>query len=90
MPPHEDDDPSQIFNITMFLYSYSTGRNFTISNGTEMADNATVGDIMALESSSTVKHINWVWPDCLVGDGSSGDDRGTYNVRPYGVRLKPC
>ncbi|KAF7539483.1 hypothetical protein G7Z17_g12404 [Cylindrodendrum hubeiense] len=83
LPPHDDDDPSQIFNITMFLYSYTTGRNFTISNGTATANNASLGEIMAQESGSTVKHINWVWPDCLVGDGAPDDDdsdRGTYNI----------
>lgn len=38
---------------------------------------------MAQESSSTVKHVNWVWPDCLVGDGTSDKNtsRGAYNVR---------
>ncbi|KAH7163026.1 hypothetical protein B0J13DRAFT_27082 [Dactylonectria estremocensis] len=83
LPPHDEDDPSQIFNITMFLYSYTTGRNFTISNGTATANNASLGEIMAQESTSTVKHINWVWPDCLVGDGAPDDDdsdRGTYNI----------
>ncbi|KAI5466126.1 hypothetical protein BGZ63DRAFT_470134 [Mariannaea sp. PMI_226] len=84
LPPYGGgDDPSQIFNITMFLYSYDTGRNFTISNGTETSRNASLGEIMALEPGSTVKHINWVWPDCLVGDGTpkKGDsDRGRYNI----------
>ncbi|KPM34974.1 hypothetical protein AK830_g11602 [Neonectria ditissima] len=87
LPPHDDDDddPSQIFNVTMFLYSYDTGRNFTISNGTASVNNASLGEIMAQEEGSTVKHINWVWPDCLVGDGAPSDDdddsdRGTYNI----------
>jgi hypothetical protein len=36
---------------------------------------------MAQEPSSTVKHVNWIWPDCLVGDGTTGNsDRGAYNV----------
>lgn len=79
----DNDDDNQIFSIEMFLYSYATGRNFTISNGTASANNASLGEIMAQEPGSTVKHINWVWPDCLVGDGGpEGDsDRGIYNVR---------
>lgn len=83
LPPYEEDAPSQIFSIEMFLYSYTTGRNFTISNGTASANNASLGEIMAQEPDSTVKHVNWVWPDCLVGDGKPEDDesdRGIYNV----------
>ncbi|KAL4730451.1 hypothetical protein ACLX1H_002487 [Fusarium chlamydosporum] len=78
----DNDDDNQIFSIEMFLYSYATGRNFTISNGTASANNASLGEIMAQEPGSTVKHINWVWPDCLVGDGGpEGDsDRGIYNI----------
>ena len=75
--------PSQIFNITLFLYSYDTGRNFTISNGTATAHNASIGNILAQEPGSTVKHVNWVWPDCLVGNGAPGgshSDRGAYNI----------
>jgi hypothetical protein len=77
----EEDSPSQIHNITIFLYSYKTGNNFTVTNGTEGENGASLGDIMRQEEGSTVKHVNWVWPDCLVGDGNSGDDRGAYNVR---------
>ncbi|KAF5665971.1 wd40 repeat protein [Fusarium heterosporum] len=82
LPPHDDDDSNQIFGIEMFLYSYSTGRNFTISNGTATANNASLGEIMAQEPGSTVKHVNWVWPDCLVGDGEpdKDSDRGVYNI----------
>ncbi|KAF5593603.1 retinal short-chain dehydrogenase reductase [Fusarium subglutinans] len=82
LPPHDKDDDNQIFSIEMFLYSYMTGRNLTISNGTATANNASLGEIMAQEPGSTVKHINWVWPDCLVGDGEpEGDsDRGVYNI----------
>lgn len=39
---------------------------------------------MAQEPGSTVKHVNWVWPDCLVGDGAPNNNdsaRGAYNVR---------
>ncbi|KAF4469756.1 wd40 repeat [Fusarium albosuccineum] len=63
--------------------NYATGRNFTISNGTASAGNASLGEIMAQEPDSTVKHVNWVWPDCLVGDGDPDDDesdRGVYNI----------
>jgi hypothetical protein len=85
LPSNDDDDneDNQIFSIEMFLYSYVTGRNFTISNGTASANNASLDEIMAQEPGSTVKHVNWVWPDCLVGDGApEGDsDRGVYNVR---------
>ncbi|KAM0225697.1 hypothetical protein ACHAPA_006253 [Fusarium lateritium] len=82
LPPHDDDDSNQIFSIEMFLYSYDTGRNFTISNGTATANNASLGEIMAQEPGSTVKHVNWVWPDCLVGDGEAekDSDRGVYNI----------
>lgn len=67
----------------MFLYSYKTGRNFTMTNGTASANNASSGNMMLQEPGSTVKHINWVWPDCLVGDGqpdNEDSDRGIYNV----------
>ncbi|KAJ2907041.1 hypothetical protein MKZ38_008609 [Zalerion maritima] len=83
LPPYPDENPTQIFNITMFLYSYDTGNNFTISNGTEGAGGASIGEIMAQEDGSTVKHVNWIWPDCLVGDGQPqdiGSDRGVYNI----------
>ncbi|SCV31835.1 uncharacterized protein FFB14_03718 [Fusarium fujikuroi] len=82
LPPHDEDDDNQIFSIDMFLYSYMSGRNLTISNGTATANKASLGEIMTQEPSSTVKHINWVWPDCLVGDGKpEGDsDRGVYNI----------
>ncbi|KAF5624253.1 retinal short-chain dehydrogenase reductase [Fusarium tjaetaba] len=82
LPPYDEDDDNQIFSIEMFLYSYMTGRNLTISNGTATANNVSLGEIMAQEPGSTVKHINWLWPDCLVGDGKpEGDsDRGVYNI----------
>lgn len=83
LPPYPKNAVSEIYNITMFLSSYTTGKNFTISNGTATAGNASLGEIMAQEPSSTVKHVNWVWPDCLVGDGTSDKNtsRGAYNVR---------
>ncbi|KAK1690627.1 hypothetical protein BDP55DRAFT_753474 [Colletotrichum godetiae] len=83
LPPYASDSPTKIFNVTMFLSSCTTGRNFTISNGTATANNASLGEIMTQEPGSTVKHVNWIWPDCLVGNGqpsSSDSDRGAYNI----------
>ncbi|OTB06641.1 hypothetical protein M426DRAFT_20738 [Hypoxylon sp. CI-4A] len=83
LPPYDDDSPSRINNITIFLYSYDTGRNFTITNGTASTNDVTLGDIMESESGSTVKHVKWNWPDCLIGDGqpdSTDSDRGAYNI----------
>ncbi|KAK2020263.1 hypothetical protein LZ32DRAFT_612581 [Colletotrichum eremochloae] len=83
LPPYAKDSPTKIFNVTMFLSSYVTGRNFTITNGTATANNASLGDIMFQEPGSTVKHVNWLWPDCLVGNGqpsSADSDRGAYNI----------
>jgi len=83
LPPYPSSPTSAIYNITIFLSSYITGKNFTISNGTATADNSSLGEIMVQEPSSTVKHVNWYWPDCLVGDGTGTDNtsaRGVYNV----------
>ena len=38
---------------------------------------------MLQEPGSTVKHVKWLWPDCLVGDGqpkTPDSDRGAYNI----------
>jgi hypothetical protein len=67
--------------------------NGTMSNGEK---DAGCQQIMLQESGSTVKHVNWVWPECLVGnDGADNGDcaaggdlteclngvaRGAYNV----------
>ena len=77
----EDDSPTRIHNISIFLSSYSLSNNFTVTNGTAGRDDASLGNILEQEPGSTVKHVNWVWPDCLVGDGGSDGDRGNYNVR---------
>ncbi|KUI67845.1 hypothetical protein VM1G_02646 [Cytospora mali] len=77
------NSPSRINNITIFMYSYDTGRNFTVSNGTATANNASLGEIMQQEPSSTVKHVQWKWPACLVGNGqptTEDSDRGVYNI----------
>ncbi|KAI0401050.1 hypothetical protein F4802DRAFT_582412 [Xylaria palmicola] len=83
LPPYDSDSPSLIHSITIFLYSYETGRNFTVTNGTASENNATLGDIMLSEPGSTVKHVKWTWPDCLIGDGQPDgpdSDRGNYNI----------
>ncbi|KAL2154782.1 hypothetical protein VTH82DRAFT_3458 [Thermothelomyces myriococcoides] len=85
LPPYPEDSRSMIYNISIFMSSYETGRNFTITNGTASANDASLGDIMFQEPGSTVKHVKWTWPDCLVGDGKPeqglGDtDRGFYNI----------
>jgi hypothetical protein len=84
LPPYPSNPKSAIWNITIFLSSYVTGWNFTISNGTASTGNASLGEIMQQEPGSTVKHVNWVWPDCLVGNGPPANNnsaRGLYNVR---------
>ena len=83
LPPYRDGTPTQFHTITIFLFSYDTGKNFTITNATTGPQNASIGDIMFQEPGSTVKHVNWVWPDCLVGNGAPKDNssaRGAYNV----------
>jgi hypothetical protein len=77
----QPDSSTRFHDITLFLTSES--HNFTISNGTKSASNTSyVGPVLDLEPSSTVKHVNWIWPECLVGDGSGSKDsaRGAYNI----------
>lgn len=77
----QPDSSTRFHDITLFLTSES--HNLTISNGTKPASNTSyVGPILDLEPSSTVKHVNWIWPECLVGDDSGSKDsaRGTYNI----------
>lgn len=82
LPPYPENAPIGINNITIFLASYVTGKNLTITNGTASANNASLGNILFQEPGSTVKHVNWIWPDCLVGNGGvgNGSARGPYNV----------
>ncbi|KFZ24365.1 hypothetical protein V502_01159 [Pseudogymnoascus sp. VKM F-4520 (FW-2644)] len=92
LPPYEDSAPSQLHAITIFLTSYTTGLNLTIANGTALpatSSNSEDGVVMTQEPGSTVKHVNWLWPACLVGDGQhktsglvsdGGSARGAYNV----------
>jgi hypothetical protein len=79
-PSQNPDSPTQFHNITVFLTSSDTNLNLTVSNGTDRAP--PLGPVLAQEPTSTVKHINWAWPDCLVGDGSDdgGSARGDYNI----------
>ncbi|KKA26744.1 hypothetical protein TD95_000884, partial [Thielaviopsis punctulata] len=78
-PPYDESSPSLIYNISMFMFSYETGRNFSMANSSEALD----ANILNQEPGSTVKHVNFLWPDCLVGDGQPSDtssDRGAYNI----------
>lgn len=77
----QPDSSTRFRDITLFLTSES--HNFTISNGTKPTSNTSyVGPVLDLEPSSTVKHVNWIWPECLVGDGSGSKNsaRGAYNI----------
>ncbi|KAF2274660.1 uncharacterized protein EI97DRAFT_421799 [Westerdykella ornata] len=82
VPPQRMNDPlTQVFNFTMFLTSDSLQKNFTISNLTTTTP--PFADIMSQELGQTVKHINFEWPDCLVGDGRENigaTARGDYNI----------
>jgi len=82
LPPYMTDFMTGFHNVTIFLSSYDTGLNLTITNGTASAGNASLGNIFDQEPDSTVKHVNWIWPSCLVGDGGSSDStrRGDYNI----------
>lgn len=82
VPPRDISDPlTQVFNFTMFLTSNTLFKNFTISNLT--SNTPPLADIMNQEPGQTVKHINFEWPDCLVGDGKEDigtTARGEYNI----------
>lgn len=82
VPPTSTDDPlTQVFNFTMFLTSNTMQKNFTISNIT--TETPPFANIMNQEMGQTVKHINFEWPDCLVGDGKeniAATFRGDYNI----------
>ena len=117
LPPYAPNFNTGISNITIFLYSYYTGLNLTISNGTTAGwrnntseapefycnlttnqnfQNAGCQEIVFQEGGSTVKHVNWAWPHCFVGNGGAvdglcgqggtvqdcldGTARGPYNV----------
>jgi hypothetical protein len=81
VPPRAIDDPlTQVFNFTLFLTSNTMQKNFTISNVT--TSTPPLANIMSQEMGQTVKHINFEWPECLVGDGNDaeGTARGDYNI----------
>lgn len=82
VPPKDISDPiTQVFNFTMFLTSNTLFKNFTISNITTTTP--PLANIMNQEPGQTVKHINFEWPDCLVGDGKEEigtTARGEYNI----------
>jgi hypothetical protein len=81
VPPRSISDPmTQVYNTTLFLTSNVLQKNFTISNITTTTP--PFADIMSQELGQTVKHINFEWPECLVGDGqdTQGTMRGEYNI----------
>jgi hypothetical protein len=81
VPPRSLSDPlTQVYNFTLFLTSTVLQKNFTISNIT--TSTPPFADIMSQELGQTVKHINFEWPECLVGDGqdTQGTMRGEYNI----------
>ncbi|GFN12347.1 propionyl-CoA carboxylase beta chain, mitochondrial [Aspergillus tubingensis] len=72
---------TEFHTLHLFLTSTTTHKNLTISNGTTPSTNNTyVGPVLDLEPSSTVKHVNWIWPACFVGNGGDKPPRGDYNV----------
>lgn len=79
-PPNSPDASTRFHNITLFLTSNITGKNLTISNGTTTTP--PLANILDQEEGSTVKHVNFEWPSCLVGDGkdAKGTVRGAYNI----------
>ncbi|KAG9193853.1 hypothetical protein G6011_03888 [Alternaria panax] len=82
VPPQNIADPfTQVYNFTLFLTSTATQKNFTISNLT--TSTPPFADILDQESGQTVKHINFEWPECLVGDNNEDEGstaRGDYNI----------
>ncbi|PLB33137.1 uncharacterized protein BDW47DRAFT_130728 [Aspergillus candidus] len=80
----DKDKDTHLHSLTLFLTSTDLSKNFTISNGTSPHDHHDhapyVGPVLDLEPSSTVKHVDWTWPACLVGEGSGGAARGKYNI----------
>ncbi|KAH6643624.1 hypothetical protein C7974DRAFT_300581 [Boeremia exigua] len=80
-PPASNVDAATRFHsIKLFLTSNDLCKNLTISNGT--TSTPPVSDILDQETGSTVKHVNFEWPLCLVGDGKDVKDtaRGAYNI----------
>lgn len=81
VPPRNINDAlTQVYNFSLFLTSDSMQRNLTISNLTTQTP--PFANILDQESGQTVKHINFEWPECLVGEGDNNDGgaRGDYNI----------
>ncbi|KAL6150818.1 hypothetical protein ACJQWK_00560 [Exserohilum turcicum] len=82
VPPRNIADPlTQVFNFTLFLTSTITQKNFTISNMT--TSTPPLANMLNQEAGQTVKHINFEWPQCLVGNNNDDDGataRGDYNI----------
>ncbi|KAK6344600.1 hypothetical protein TWF718_006558 [Orbilia javanica] len=96
--PNPSDDDAELkpltgtyyHNITIFLSSYANGHNLTVSNNTlppTRFNNSYVAPVLSLERGSTVKHINWIWPDCLrkgLGEYNISIHQSfTYNASDY-------
>ncbi|UPX09729.1 uncharacterized protein EKO05_0000412 [Ascochyta rabiei] len=80
-PPSSNPSASTRFhNVNLFLTSTTIDKNFTISNGT--TSTPPLSNILEQETGSTVKHVNFEWPLCLVGNGkdAKGTARGAYNI----------
>ncbi|KAF1931837.1 uncharacterized protein M421DRAFT_417578 [Didymella exigua CBS 183.55] len=79
-PSSNPSATTRLHNITLFLTSTTLNKNFTISNGT--SNMPPLSNILEQEEGSTVKHVNFEWPLCLVGDGKNtrGSARGVYNI----------
>ncbi|KAJ6261665.1 hypothetical protein Dda_2463 [Drechslerella dactyloides] len=74
----DNNAPTFFHSIAIYFVSRPNGHNLTISNNSvpPTDDSGYVGPILALEEGSTVKHVNWAWPDCLSGI----NDLGEYNI----------
>ncbi|KAK6523046.1 hypothetical protein TWF281_002468 [Arthrobotrys megalospora] len=96
--PNTSDDDNELqpltgtyyHNITIFLSSYTNGHNFTVANNTlppTRFNNSYVPPVLSLERGSTVKHVNWIWPDCLrrgLGEYNISIHQSfTYNASDY-------
>ena len=64
-----------------FVSSYALGNNLAVTNGTPGRDSASLGNIYEHGPGSTVKHVDCIWPECLVGDEVGDNDRGSNNLR---------
>ncbi|KAL9615906.1 MAG: hypothetical protein Q9160_009166 [Pyrenula sp. 1 TL-2023] len=79
--------PTYFSSLTLFLTSYTTLFNLTISNSTlpstssnSLQSSPPLSNVLLQEPSSTVKHINYLWPSCLASNADNTTARGPYNV----------